>query len=134
MDIVEQGFCSANASCALIINAALDNEQETEQHTEWARTFWKATRPFSTGGAYINFMSADDGQDRVVLSTALTSTSDSKTSKCLGHKQPFQPQTRTSNQPPEQTAQPHITALLSGLERLLTRFLTVARVVVRGER
>jgi hypothetical protein len=29
------------------------------------RETWEAIRPFSTGGAYVNFQSADEGEDRV---------------------------------------------------------------------
>ena len=30
----------------------------------WAREAWEAMRPFSTGGAYLNFMTADEGPER----------------------------------------------------------------------
>ena len=62
----DTAYTHRDASYSLIISAAWDNAHETDQHIEWARTFWKAAKPFSTGGAYINFMSADDGQDRVI--------------------------------------------------------------------
>ena len=62
----DTAYTHRDASYSLIISAAWDNPDETGQHIEWARTFWKAAKPFSTGGAYINFMSADEGQDRVI--------------------------------------------------------------------
>jgi hypothetical protein len=32
---------------------------------EWARTAWKDLRRFSTGGTYINFLTEDEGSDRL---------------------------------------------------------------------
>ncbi len=34
----------------------------------WVRNAWQSLRPFSTGGVYINFQTADEGQDRVQAS------------------------------------------------------------------
>jgi FAD/FMN-containing dehydrogenase len=34
----------------------------------WARDYWEALHPYSAGGAYVNFMMADEGQDRVQAS------------------------------------------------------------------
>ena len=31
----------------------------------WAVEYWDATHPYSAGGAYVNFMMDDEGQDRV---------------------------------------------------------------------
>jgi FAD/FMN-containing dehydrogenase len=31
----------------------------------WAREYWQALHPYSAGGAYVNFMSDDEGQERV---------------------------------------------------------------------
>jgi FAD/FMN-containing dehydrogenase len=32
---------------------------------DWAVDYWEATHPYSAGGAYVNFMMDDEGQDRV---------------------------------------------------------------------
>jgi FAD/FMN-containing dehydrogenase len=32
--------------------------------TEWCVDYWEATRPYSMGGSYVNFM-MDEGQERV---------------------------------------------------------------------
>lgn len=36
--------------------------------TQWAKEYWTAMHPYSAGGAYINFMMDDEGQDRVKAS------------------------------------------------------------------
>jgi len=33
--------------------------------TKWARDYWTALHPFSMPGAYVNFMMADEGEDRI---------------------------------------------------------------------
>jgi FAD/FMN-containing dehydrogenase len=53
------------AAFVLNINTSWREPAETDRHVGWARNFWKAMRPFSTGGVYVNFLSADEGQDRV---------------------------------------------------------------------
>jgi FAD/FMN-containing dehydrogenase len=53
------------ASYVLNIQAAWESAQEDRRHLVWAREYWSATRPFSTGGAYINFMTEDEGEARV---------------------------------------------------------------------
>lgn len=36
-----------------------------ERCLSWVRGTWEALRPFSTGGVYVNFQTADEGEDRV---------------------------------------------------------------------
>ncbi|MGH3823194.1 MAG: FAD-binding oxidoreductase [Pseudonocardiaceae bacterium] len=36
-----------------------------EEHIAWARAAWETIRPFSTGGNYINFQTADENEQRV---------------------------------------------------------------------
>jgi hypothetical protein len=54
-----------SASYVLNIQAAWESPQEDDRHLAWAREHWTATRPFSTGSAYINFMTEDEGEARV---------------------------------------------------------------------
>ena len=54
-----------SASYVLNIQAAWESPQEDDRQVAWARDFWTATRPFSTGSAYINFMTEDEGEARV---------------------------------------------------------------------
>ena len=53
------------APYVLNIQAAWESAQEDPRHIAWAREYWTATRPFSTGSAYINFMTEDEGEARV---------------------------------------------------------------------
>jgi len=53
------------AAYVLNIQAAWEGAQEDQRHLAWAREYWTATRPFSTGAAYINFMTEDEGEARV---------------------------------------------------------------------
>jgi hypothetical protein len=53
------------ACYVLNIQAAWERPQEDDRHLVWARDYWSATRPFSTGSAYINFMTEDEGEARV---------------------------------------------------------------------
>jgi FAD/FMN-containing dehydrogenase len=54
-----------NAAYSLILNTSWIDPSESEKHIQWTRTFWKAMQPYSVGGAYINFQSQDEGEDRV---------------------------------------------------------------------
>ena len=36
-----------------------------EKMTKWARDYWTALHPHNLPGAYVNFMMADEGDDRI---------------------------------------------------------------------
>jgi FAD/FMN-containing dehydrogenase len=36
-----------------------------EEHVSWVRDAWKSIRPFSTGGNYLNFQTADENEERL---------------------------------------------------------------------
>ena len=40
-------------------------EESRHSHVAWTRSAWEASRPASMGGAYVNHLDADEGQDRV---------------------------------------------------------------------
>lgn len=40
-------------------------EDDPAPHRRWARDLWSATRPVSSGGAYVNQLDADEGPERV---------------------------------------------------------------------
>ncbi len=54
-----------NAEYVIAINTGWDDPKDTEKQIQWTRDLWTAIRPFSSGGVYVNFLSADDEEDRV---------------------------------------------------------------------
>ncbi len=58
-------YSHRKAAYSLIINTAWTDPDESEEHIQWTRSFWEALQPFSIGGAYVNFQSNDEGEDRV---------------------------------------------------------------------
>lgn len=58
-------YSHRNAAYSLIINCAWTDPSDSEKNIKWTRAFWEALQPFSVGGAYINFQSEDEGDDRV---------------------------------------------------------------------
>jgi FAD/FMN-containing dehydrogenase len=57
-----------NRNTAFVCNIAgawPPNDPNGPAHKAWVRKAWDAIRPFSTGGVYVNFQSADEGDDRV---------------------------------------------------------------------
>ncbi len=54
-----------DAEYVLVAQAAWEDATESEGHIGWARDVWQAMRPFSSGGTYVNFLTDDEGDDRV---------------------------------------------------------------------
>ena len=40
-------------------------EPRVAEYQDWLRTAFERVRPFGTGGSYVNFQTADEGDDRV---------------------------------------------------------------------
>ncbi len=57
-------FEDRSAEHALNINAVWTDPQATDEHIAWARNFWEAMHPMSTGGVYMNFL-GEEGEERV---------------------------------------------------------------------
>jgi Berberine and berberine like len=53
------------AEYILNVQAAWESPNEDQNHMRWARDYWAATSPFSTGAAYVNFMTGDEGDGRL---------------------------------------------------------------------
>jgi hypothetical protein len=62
-DVNAVGF--RTAQYVVNIQSAWESAQEDPRHIGWAREYWSAVHPFSTGAAYINFMTEDEGDARV---------------------------------------------------------------------
>lgn len=54
-----------DARWVLNIMAAWDDSADDAANIDWARTAWRDLRRFSTGGTYVNFLTADEGDERV---------------------------------------------------------------------
>ena len=54
-----------DARAVLNIADAWDERTDDEANIEWARAAWRDLREFSTGGTYINFLTEDEGSDRI---------------------------------------------------------------------
>lgn len=61
----ETAFSHREAAFVMNIQSAWVDPNESNRHVQWTHDFWKAMRPFSTGGVYVNFISADEGENRV---------------------------------------------------------------------
>jgi FAD/FMN-containing dehydrogenase len=58
---------AGNRDAAYVLNIAgsWDNAADDDAHIAWARDCFEATRACSTGGTYVNFLTQDEGRDRV---------------------------------------------------------------------
>ena len=56
-----------NRDAGLVLNIAAgwDDATSDEANIAWARMAWQDLRRFSTGGAYINFQTEDEGEERI---------------------------------------------------------------------
>ena len=57
-------FGHRDAAYDLIIAAIWSDPAEQDDHIEWAKSFWEAMQPYSTGEVYVNYLS-DEGEERV---------------------------------------------------------------------
>lgn len=58
---------AGNRDAKFVLNLAGQWETAADDaaNIAWAREAWQAVRPFSTGGVYVNFLTEDEGADRV---------------------------------------------------------------------
>jgi hypothetical protein len=54
-----------DARFVLNIGGSWDHAEEDQANIRWAQDTWNDLRPFSTGGNYINFLTADEGPERI---------------------------------------------------------------------
>ena len=54
-----------DARYTLNIAASWEEPSQDEVNIAWARTAWNDMKSFSTGGTYINFLTQDEGPDRI---------------------------------------------------------------------
>jgi FAD/FMN-containing dehydrogenase len=58
---------AGNRDCAWVFNIAASWEKAEDDNTniEWARAAWRDMRGFSTGGTYVNFLTEEEGEERI---------------------------------------------------------------------
>jgi FAD/FMN-containing dehydrogenase len=54
-----------DAGAVLNIGASWERAEDDAANVEWARALWQSSRRFSTGGVYVNFLTEDEGADRI---------------------------------------------------------------------
>jgi hypothetical protein len=63
--VYQLGGAAVLGDAAFCVNAAATWTEPTEspRHISWTRGLWKAIEPYSTAGAYVNFL-GEEGQER----------------------------------------------------------------------
>ena len=63
----EDHSAAGNRNAELVVNitASWVEAAEDATHVEWARAAWRDIRPFSTGGTYVNFLTEEEGGQRI---------------------------------------------------------------------
>jgi FAD/FMN-containing dehydrogenase len=64
-------YSSRDANYALNVHARWESPAEDERCIAWAREFFDSSKPFASGGAYINFLTQDEG-DRIAFAYGAT--------------------------------------------------------------
>lgn len=60
----DTAFGNRDAGYALNINSCWESSEDAEPQIQWARRYWEAVHPLSTGRVYMNFL-GNEGDDRV---------------------------------------------------------------------
>jgi FAD/FMN-containing dehydrogenase len=53
-----------DAEYIVVIQASWLDAAGTDANVAWARNYFEAVQPYSSGGTYVNFLNEDDAQDR----------------------------------------------------------------------
>jgi FAD/FMN-containing dehydrogenase len=62
--LADSALSQRDAAWNFNINAMWEKAEEDEDHIRWAKDFFSAVEPYSTGGVYVNFL-GDEGEARV---------------------------------------------------------------------
>ncbi|WP_201701602.1 FAD-binding oxidoreductase, partial [Paraburkholderia kirstenboschensis] len=61
-------WSARDASFSMVIAAVSPDPKDAEALKTWGRAYWRAIHPFNLEGAYVNFLDADEAENRVELS------------------------------------------------------------------
>ncbi|UCH84909.1 MAG: FAD-binding oxidoreductase [Candidatus Latescibacterota bacterium] len=66
-NLPEEHSAVGNRETGMVFNVAgsWEKPEDDKANIAWARNAWKDMREFSTGGTYINFLNAEEGDDRI---------------------------------------------------------------------
>jgi hypothetical protein len=66
-ELPEDHSAVGNRDARFVVNitAAWDNLADDDVNIGWAREAWRDMKKFSTGGTYINFLTEEEGEDRI---------------------------------------------------------------------
>jgi FAD/FMN-containing dehydrogenase len=64
----DTAFAYRDANYANVIAAVCPDASDIPLHKEWVREFWSQMHPHSAGGAYVNFLMEDEGEERIAAS------------------------------------------------------------------
>jgi FAD/FMN-containing dehydrogenase len=64
----ETPWGARDATWSMVIAAIDPDPAKADALKAWGRAYWKAVHPHNPGGGYVNFMSDDEGQDRIKAS------------------------------------------------------------------
>jgi len=62
IDHESTAYSQRDAQFVLNVHTRWEEKSEDQRCVDWARTFFKATAPFATGGVYVNFMTDDESE------------------------------------------------------------------------
>jgi FAD/FMN-containing dehydrogenase len=58
-------WSARDANLSMVIVGVDPSPEKAGAITNWTKAYWEALHPFNQGGGYVNFMMADEGQERV---------------------------------------------------------------------
>jgi len=64
----DTAFTYRRARFTHIIAAVTPNPSPIPKYRDWVRNYWSALHPYSSGGAYVNFLMDDEGDERIAAS------------------------------------------------------------------
>lgn len=65
VDADATAWANRDARWAQVMVAVDSAPDDMDKHIAWVRGYWDALHPYAAGGAYVNFMMDDEGQERV---------------------------------------------------------------------
>ena len=54
-------YAHRDTTFVMNVHSRWENQEDNKRCISWARDFFNASAPFASGGAYVNFLTADEG-------------------------------------------------------------------------